>query len=426
MATNRPNWTTQPRRVRDLVPLEYNPRILDDAGRRRLTASLEKFGLVEIPVINRDNVVLAGHQRLRILLDLGQGDELIDVRVPDRQLTKEEQDEYNITSNVSAGLWDYEKLLENFKHINLDAIVDDGMKAQLAALSNLAAVTLPAEEQEFDPTPPAEPVTAPGDLYELRSGATGRAHRLQCADSTDLDAVARLMDGKLADLVVTDPPYNVAYEGKTAKKLTISNDSMAGDDFYQFLRDLYASMFASMKAGAPIYVFHADSEGANFRRALQDAGLKLSQCLVWVKQAMVLGRQDFHWKHEPLLYGWKEGAAHKWYSDRKQTTVLAFDRPARNADHPTMKPLAILDYLLQCSSLAGDVVFDPCGGSGSLLISCEGQGRTYYGQELGPPYCDVHVRRFVKFMRDNQRPFQVLRNGQPLDDKELARYLVAE
>ncbi len=413
--------------MRDLVPLEYNPRILDDAGRRRLLASIEKFDLVEIPVINLlDNVVLAGHQRLRILLDLGRGDEVIDVRVPNRQLTKDELDEYNVTSNVAAGQWDYESLMENFGHINLEAISDDGMKAQMAALANLSALALPAEEQEFDPTPPPVPITQLGDLYEFRSEASGQTHRLHCADSTDMDAMAKLMNGRKADLTITDPPYNVAYEGKTKAKLTIQNDSMDRGSFYTFLRDLYTSIYAYMKEGAPIYVFHADSEGANFRLAMQDAGLKLSQCLIWVKQAMVMGRQDFHWKHEPILYGWKEGAAHKWYSDRKQTTVLHFDRPSRNADHPTMKPIPILDYFIQCSSLAGDVVLDVCGGSGSGLISCEGQGRCYYAQELGPEYCDVHVRRFVKFMRDNHRPFSVLRNGQALTDEELACYLVTE
>lgn len=423
IATTDLKWHFEQRRVRDLVPLSYNPRILTEEGRVRLRRSLEKFNLAETPAINADNTIIAGHQRVAVLIELGRGEELIDVRIPNRQLTKDELDEYNITSNVGAGQWDFNLLLEHFQHLDLPGLLDTQSHDALTALTASMTVVLPAEEQEFDPTPPPTPISALGDLYEFRSGATGQVHRLHCADSTDMDAFAKLMDGKLARLVVTDPPYNVNYEGKTKAALKIQNDSMSRGAFYQFLRDIYTTLFAFMEAGAPIYVFHADSEGANFRLAFQDAGLKLSQCLVWVKQAMVMGRQDYHWKHEPILYGWKEGAAHKWHSDRKQTTVLQFDRPSRNADHPTMKPPAILEYLLSCSSLAGDIVADACGGSGSLLITCESQGRCCYVQELEPGYCDVHVRRYVKFMRDNSRPFVVTRNGDVLTDAQLDAYL---
>ncbi len=197
---------------------------------------------------------------------------------------------------------------------------------------------------------------------------------------------------------------------------------MSNGSFYQFLYDFYTNCFAHMKPGAPIYVFHADSEGANFRQALKDAGLKLAQCLVWVKQSFVMGRQDYHWQHEPILYGWKEGAAHTWCSDRKQSTVLNFDRPSRNAEHPTMKPLDILEYLIECSSKPGAVVFDGFGGSGSLLIACEKTGRQARLVELDARYVDVQVVRFVKFMRDNQRRFTVVLNGKELSDGELAAY----
>nr|WP_262904908.1 site-specific DNA-methyltransferase [Hymenobacter pini] len=246
-----------------------------------------------------------------------------------------------------------------------------------------------------------------------------------CGSSTEADVLATLLQGKLINLTNTDPPYNVAYEGKTKDALTIENDNMSDGDFRAFLYDFYSNVYAHSAPGAPIYVFHADSEGANFRLALQEAGLKLSQCLVWVKQSFVMGRQDFHWKHEPILYGWKEGAAHPWYSDRTQSTVLQFDRPSRNADHPTMKPLEILEYLLQCSSKEDDIVFDGFGGSGSLLIACEKTQRSCHSVELDPRYVDVHVRRFVQFMRDNQRRFTIIRNGEELTEAQLSEYVDA-
>jgi DNA modification methylase len=414
-------WHTTQRRVRDLVPLSYNPRILTEEGRERLLHSLRKFNLVEIPAINLDDVVLAGHQRLAMLIDLGRGDEIIDVRAPNRQLTKDELDEYNITSNVGAGVFDYESVLENFSHLQLNTLFD---APGLEELARLTALQLPpAEEGEFDPEPPAVPQSVLGDVYEFHSDGQALVHRLVCGSSTDSDVVAKAVGaGQLIDLVNTDPPYNVAYEGKTKDALRIENDDMGDGEFYQFLYDYYTNCFTFMRPGAPIYVFHADSEGANFRRALVDAGLKLSQCLVWIKQAFVMGRQDFHWQHEPILYGWKEGAAHTWCSDRKQTTVLKFDRPSRNAEHPTMKPLDILEYLVECSSKPGAIVFDGFGGSGSVLVTCEKTGRQARLVELDPRYVDVHVRRYAQFMRDNQRRFTITRNGEDLTDEQLAAF----
>ncbi|MDO7853159.1 DNA modification methylase [Hymenobacter convexus] len=414
-------WHNAQRRVRDLVPLSYNPRTLTDEGRERLQASLAKFNLVEIPAINTDDVVVAGHQRLAMLIDAGRGDEIIDVRMPNRQLTKDELDEYNIVSNVGAGVWDYQSLLDNFSHLNLDAIMDVGSLDALAKLT--ASLLPPAEEQEFDPTPPAVPVSVLGDEYEFHSDGQALLHRLVCGSSTDSDVVARAVgEGVLIDLVDTDPPYNVDYQGKTKDALKIENDSMGDEAFRLFLYDFYVNCFTFMRPGAPIYVFHADSEGANFRLAFKEAGLKLSQCLVWVKQQFVMGRQDFHWQHEPILYGWKEGAAHTWCSDRKQTTVLQFDRPQRNAEHPTMKPLDIQVYLVECSSKPGAIVFDGFGGSGTMLIVCEMTGRQGRFVELDPRYVDVHVRRYVKFMRDNNRRFTITRNGEELTDEQLAAF----
>ena len=414
-------WHTTQRQVRLLVPLEYNPRILSEEGRLRLERSLAKFNLVEIPAINLDDVVIAGHQRLRILLDAGRGEEFIDVRAPNRLLTKNELDEYNITSNVGAGSWDYQGLLDDFGHLDLSGVLDAGTLASLTAFAH--TLELPAEEQEFAPVLPATPVSVPGDVVEFHSDGRGLVHRLVCGSSLEADVVARALgEGVLADLVLTDPPYNVDYQGKTKKALKIENDKMSGSSFRDFLYDFYVNAYAHLRPGGPIYVFHADSEGANFRQALVDAGLKLSQCLVWVKQSFVMGRQDYHWQHEPILYGWKEGAAHTWCADRKQSTVLQFDRPSRNTEHPTMKPLDILEYLLECSSKPNAVVFDGFGGSGSLLIACEKTGRQARVVELDGRYVDVHVVRFVKFMRDNQRRFSVVLNGKELSDGELAAY----
>lgn len=247
------------------------------------------------------------------------------------------------------------------------------------------------EEDDNDtepPAPPPDPVSAPGDLWVL-----GR-HRVLCGDSTSIDLVARLMDGEQADLLLTDPPYNVSYEGKTADSLTIQNDSMSDDEFRQFLRDVYSAADTAMRPGAAFYIWHADSEGYNFRGAAHDVGWQVRQCLIWSKNSMVLGRQDYQWRHEPCLYGWKAGAAHFWGSDRKQTTVLEFNRPVRNGEHPTMKPVPMIEYQVKNSSARGGRVLDLFGGSGSTLIACENAGRIAYLLELDPRYVDVIVKRW--------------------------------
>jgi site-specific DNA-methyltransferase (adenine-specific) len=214
----------------------------------------------------------------------------------------------------------------------------------------------------------------------------------------------------MADLVVTDPPYNVAYEGKTKEKLTIDNDKQSDGDFYQFLYDFYTALGSYTKAGGAWYVWHADSEGANFRSAMKNAGIMVKQCLIWVKQTMVMGRQDYQWKHEPCLYGWKEGAAHGWYSDRKQTTVLNFDRPQRNAEHPTMKPIPLFAYQIGNSSKQGDIVADGFGGSGTTMVACHQMQRKAYLVEFDPKYCQVIIDR----MRKLDPTLVVKCNGVPL------------
>jgi len=241
------------------------------------------------------------------------------------------------------------------------------------------------------PNPPEIPVSCPSDVWLLGK------HRLMCGDSTSVDDMEKLTAGQMVDMWLTDPPYNVAYEGGTKDKLTIQNDNMADDEFRQFLRDAYVTASTVMKPGAVFYIWHADSEGYNFRGAARDAGWKIRQCLIWEKSSLALGKQDYHWQHEPCLYGWKDGAGHLWASDRKQTTILKFDKPSRNGEHPTMKPVALFEYQMLNNTKGGDIVLDSFGGSGTTLIAAEKNGRVARLMELDPRYCDVIIRRWQDF-----------------------------
>lgn len=227
-----------------------------------------------------------------------------------------------------------------------------------------------------------------GDIWKLGE------HRLMCGDSTVLTEVEKLMDGEQADLLLTDPPYNVNYEGKTKDKLKIQNDKMGDDTFREFLSNAFKAADSVMKPGASFYIWHADSEGYNFRGACIDAGWTVRQCLIWNKNTIVLGRQDYHWKHEPCLYGWKDGAGHLWASDRKQSTVIDYDKPARSAEHPTMKPVGLFDYCIQNNTKGADIVLDLFGGSGTTMIAAEQDGRKARLMELDPHYCDVILTRW--------------------------------
>jgi DNA modification methylase len=248
-------------------------------------------------------------------------------------------------------------------------------------------------------------VAQPGELWRLGD------HRLLCGDAMVLADVKRVLSGARADLVIIDPPYNVDYEGATKEKLKIKNDRMADSLFFSFLLKSYENLAGVTKEGAGIYVFHADTEGVNFRRALVEAGWKLAQCCVWVKQTLVMGRQDYHWQHEPILYGWKPGASHRWFTDRKQTTVWNFDKPARSTEHPTMKPVDLISYPILNSSRNGDVVLDTFGGAGSTLIACAKHGREARLLEIDPKYCDVIIRRWQewsgeKALNEENRSFE--------------------
>lgn len=239
-----------------------------------------------------------------------------------------------------------------------------------------------------------------------------------CGDCRSKSDVTALMNGQYADLIVTDPPYNVAYQGATEDELTIQNDSMENDLFATFLRQVFAVMFSILKPGGSYYIFHADSEGENFRASLRKAGFKLAQCCVWVKNSMVMGRQDYQWKHEPCLYGWKPGASHYWNSDRKQTTVWNFDKPQRNAIHPTMKPIALMAYPICNSSVSGQIVADFFSGSGSTLMACQQTDRICYAMEIDPRYVTASILRYCAMFP--AQPIRLIRNGNLLTVEETA------
>jgi DNA modification methylase len=413
-------WYTEKRKVKDLIPYEYNPRNLSDEKKEKLKKSLEKFNLAEIPAINTDNKILAGHQRILVLMEVGRGEEEIDVRIPNRPLTEQEFKEYNITSNIPVGDWNVEFLETYFSDINLAGL---GLNVEELNLPDLVPENLKKEEeQDFDPTPTKTIITEEGDLYELSSTQKDITHRVLCGDSTLNENYEKLLLDQLFDLIITDPPYNVNYEGGTKEKLKIQNDKMKNDQFFTFLYLFFQETFFKSKKGCPIYIFHADVEAENFIRSFKEGGFKLSQILVWLKNSLILGRKDYHFKHEPILYGWKEGAAHPWYNDRKQTTVLEFNRPFRNSDHPTMKPIEILIYLIKNSSKQKEIVGDMFLGSGSTLIACEQVWRKCVGMELDPKYVDVIIKRWITYMKDNGLSFEIKRNGEVLNPEQIERY----
>lgn len=416
-------WSTIKRRVKDLLPAEFTPRKYTEEDIAEMKRILEKFNLVEIPAIDLDGVILAGDIKIIGLTVLGREQEEIDVRIPNRKLTPAEFKEYQVHSFISLGSWDFEAIKEHFQELDLEHMHGFDFEGFADFVDDLEVELTEGEEEDFEPEPPVEPRSAIGDIYELVSKQKGIKHRVLCGDSTQSESYKKLLDGEQFDLVVTDPPYNVNYEGGTKDKLKIQNDNMKDDEFYSFLFLFYQECFINAKLGAPIYVFHADSEGANFRKAFKQSGFKLSQCLVWVKNSIVMGRQDYHWKHEPILYGWKEGVAHPWFSDRKQSTVVEFNKPLRNAEHPTMKPVDLVSYFVKNSSKQKDLVFDGFLGSGSTLIACEQTWRNAVGIEYDPRYVDVIVTRWVKYMQSNKLEFEVRLNGKPLNKEELKQWI---
>lgn len=370
--------------------LPTNPRQWTRAELENLKKSLQETpellearGILVYPWEGK-YLVLGGNMRLSALKALKATDAPCIVFPEDTPIDKLK--EVVIKDNGSFGEWDYDLLANEWDSLPL---ADWGVPNWERDLGD-SPTSADAEDDDFDESEVTESVCCPGDLWQL-----GR-HRLLCGDSTNQEDIERLMGGELADLWLTDPPYNVGYEGKTADKLTIENDSMSDAAFKDFLVKCYAAANASMKKGAAFYIWHADSEGYNFRSACQEIGWKVRECLIWVKNSMVMGRQDYQWQHEPCLYGWKEGASHNWYSDRKQTTILSYAKPTRNGEHPTMKPVPLFAYLMCNSSRPGDIVLDSFGGSGTTMIAAEQMDRSARLMELDPHYCDVIIARWEK------------------------------
>lgn len=373
-----------------LIPADYNPRKDLKAGDpeyEKLKRSIEQFGYVEPVIWNKaTGRVVGGHQRLKVLLDMG----ITEVECVVIEMDAEKEKALNIALNKISGDWDREKLallitdlqgadfdvsLTGFEPAELDALFKDSLKDGI-------------HDDDFDVDAELQKpaVTKSGDVWKLG------CHRLVCGDSTKAETFNLLMEGKLANLVVTDPPYNVNYEGTAGK---IKNDNMANEAFYDFLFAAFTNTAAVMAQDASIYVFHADTEGLNFRKAFSDAGFYLSGTCIWKKQSLVLGRSPYQWQHEPVLFGWKKSGKHNWYADRKQTTIWEFEKPRKNGDHPTMKPVALVAHPILNSSLTNCIMLDPFGGSGSTLIACEQTGRICHTIELDEKFCDVIVNRYI-------------------------------
>lgn len=384
--------------INEVIPYEKNPRINDNAV-PAVMKSIEEFGFKVPIVIDKNGTIVTGHTRLKAAKKLGM--KTVPCIVAD-DLTPEQIKAFRLADNkvAEAAEWDMELLAEE-----LDGIVDIDMSDfNFGDITDSPSSEDVVEDDDENIELPREPKTRLGDIWVI-----GR-HKLMCGDATSEDVLKRLMGGDKADMYLTDPPYNVAYEGKTEDKLTIQNDSMEDSAFYQFLVDSFVAADSVMNEGAAFYVWHADSEGYNFRGACRAVEWELRECLIWNKNTMVLGRQDYQWKHEPCLYGWKGGAAHNWYSDRKQTTVIDMNKPNRNAEHPTMKPVQLFAYLMENSSKPGDIVLDSFCGSGTTLIACEQMSRAARVLELDPKYCDVIVERYINLV-GNSDEVSVERNG---------------
>jgi len=375
--------------IESIQPYENNPR-LNDASVEAVAASLTAFGWQQPIVVDESDVIIVGHTRYKAAIKLGMT--TVPVHVA-RGLTPDQARAYRIADNQTATLsqWDDDKLT-----LELIALQKADFDLRLTGFPEddiLKMLTAPGEGQgdpDEVPEPPAEPISQPGDLWIL-----GR-HRLLCGDATRPDDLARVLGDNHADMLLTDPPYNVAYQGKTDDKLTIANDAMDSAQYRTFLANALTAATPRLRPGGAFYLWHADVTALPVRLACEDAGLQIRQGLVWVKSVLVPGRQDYQWKHEPCLYGWANGATHTWLSDRSQTTVLEFDKPARNGDHPTTKPVDLFAYLIGNSCKPGGTVLDTFAGSGTTLVAAEQTGRTAALLELDPRYADVVVARFEK------------------------------
>lgn len=409
----------------EIKPYPLNAKKHPKKQIEQIANSIKEFGMNQTIVVDADGVIIVGHGRYEALNSLGM--EIKDEYIKVVNLTEEQAKAYRLADNkLNESDWDMNLILDELK----------GLSEEMFDLTGFDKDLLIEPESKDDDVPdvPEEPQSKLGDVYELGH------HRVVCGDSTKLEDIAILMQNNKADLVVTDPPYNVAYEGSTG--LTIENDSMSDGSFAIFLTEAFSRMSESMKLGATFYIWHADSEGYNFRKACKDSGLTVKQCIIWNKNSLVMGRQDYQWKHEPCLYGWRDGASHTWYGDRDKitvlkvpadetkafewfkkelkrqeqnnTSILEYNKPRKNGVHPTMKPIELLTKQIVNSSKQEDVILDTFLGSGSTLIASEKTGRVCYGMELDEKYVDVIVQRYVDYTGNEY----ITKNGLPIEWKK--------
>lgn len=402
-------------KVSDLVPYVNNARTHSPEQISKLRSSLREFGFVNPVIIDKDNNVIAGHGRLIAAKEEGIGE--VPCVLAD-YLTEAQKKAYIIADNrfaQDAG-WDEELLrveIEELEGMDFDPLLTGFDESEIADLFS-GSNDSEAEDDDFDLTAALEKASFAerGDIWTV-----GR-HRLMCGDATSEEDVSSLMDGKRANLILTDPPYGVSF--KSSSGLTIKNDGMKDDEFYKFLYDAFARMRDHLEKGGSAYVFHADTEGLNFRKAFIDAGFHLSGVCIWAKNSLVLGRSDYQWQHEPVLYGFLQDGKHKWYAGRKQTTVWNFDKPKRNADHPTSKPLDLLGYPIGNSTRENAIVMDTFGGSGSTMMACEQMGRVCYMMELDEKYASVILRRYVEDTGSSEDVY-VMRGGKKIPYSDLVK-----
>ena len=398
-----------------LIPYVNNARTHSAEQVNKLRASLREFGFINPVIVDKDLNVIAGYGRI-----LAAKEE----KIPEipcvyvDYLTEAQKKAYILADNrmaMDAG-WDEELL-----RVEIEALQAEAFDVSLTGFDEKEISDLfedsdgtGAEDDGFDLSAALEQAAfvEKGDVWTV-----GR-HRVMCGDATVAEDVQKLMEGKKANLLLTDPPYGVSFQ--SADGLSIQNDSIKGEEFYQFLLAAMQNMVSVLEPGGAAYVFHADTEGLNFRRAFVDAGLHLAGCCIWVKNSLVLGRSDYQWQHEPVLYGFLKNGKHSWYSDRKQTTIWNFDKPKRNKNHPTSKPLDLLAYPIGNSTQANAIVLDTFGGSGSILMACEQTNRICYTMELDPKYASVILRRYVE---DGGNPDEIYveRNGQKLMFSDLVK-----
>ena len=395
-------------KVSDLIEYENNPRKNDDAV-SAVARSIKEFGFKVPVIIDSNNVIIAGHTRVKACKQLG----ILEVPcVIADDLTEDQIKAFRLADNKTAELaeWDLDKLNEELMFIDMD-MSQFGFEDLENELERDVLEDEFNEEEEL----PVNPYSKKGDVFVLGN------HKLMCGDSTINEDVKKLVGGDVIDMIFTDPPYNVDYEGSSGMK--IQNDKQKDEDFYNFLSLAFNNMFEVVKPGGAIYCCHADTEGLNFRTAFKNAGFKLAECLIWVKNSLVLGRQDYHWRHEPILYGWREGAGHYFVDDRTQDTIWEYNKPKKNEEHPTMKPLELCGRAISNSSKVGEIVLDLFGGSGSTLIASDQLKRKARLMELDERFVDVIVRRYLKATGNYEESF-LIRDGNKYPLSEIEEYQV--